>query len=182
MTKDPKHQKIIQERVFQQHAHPNKRLDVIKRQSKVNSSHSTKQTQGAFGEPAFQIKSGRGGEQSFSAILPPGRYGSPIAKGLPQHPSQEIRSAKIFCQACRERHFNGSCPLKTKPLESCPLCGLAHFGNLTACPHLQDEVQIRLMLDALRKSHEPKAKVDALVERLRKELYDRAALRKATRG
>jgi hypothetical protein len=59
------------------------------------------------------------------------------------------------CQACRNFHATGYCPLKIAGHENCGLCGLAHFGGLQTCPHLQSETQVRLMLDALRTSTEP---------------------------
>jgi hypothetical protein len=73
--------------------------------------------------------------------------------------------------------LQGRCKLKLKPVELCGLCGLAHFGISGTCPHLGSEVQIRLMLDALQKSNEPKAQVESVRQRLREELANRAMRR-----
>ena len=60
----------------------------------------------------------------------------------------------------------------------CRICGLAHFGFSRTCPNLSSEVQIRLMLDALENSSEPRMVVDQLRKILRKELAGRAGSRK----
>jgi hypothetical protein len=63
-------------------------------------------------------------------------------------------------------------------MEYCNLCGIAHFGcQPPACPHLSSNVQIRLMLDALRSSNEDPDHVAAATQLLRKELVQRAERR-----
>lgn len=64
------------------------------------------------------------------------------------------------CIACRQRHAIGLCPLKRAGVENCPLCGLAHFGRLRTCPHLNSPTQVRRMLEALSLSNERKELVD----------------------
>lgn len=49
---------------------------------------------------------------------------------------------------------------------------------MKSCPHLGSEVGIRLVLDALQRSTEPRATVNLAIERLRMELFDRAQKRK----
>ena len=68
----------------------------------------------------------------------------------------------------------GQCQLRVKGLDYCGLCGLAHFGISSSCPHLGSDIQIRLILDALSRSPEPKAVVDAVGKKLRQELAIRA--------
>lgn len=70
------------------------------------------------------------------------------------------------CPACDNRHIRGYCPLKIAGHELCGLCGTAHFGHQRICPHLNSEIQVRLMLKALDESPEP----SELIERARKML------------
>ncbi|KAJ5109208.1 hypothetical protein N7456_005883 [Penicillium angulare] len=65
------------------------------------------------------------------------------------------------CIACNRPHPSGQCPVKAAGVENCPLCGLAHFGGRRVCPHLHSKVQIDRMMDALRKSNEPRELVSA---------------------
>ena len=64
------------------------------------------------------------------------------------------------CLACNAQHPSGYCPLKLAGVEHCGLCGLAHYGAPAICPHLESETQVRLMLDALRMSTEPRELVE----------------------
>ena len=54
--------------------------------------------------------------------------------------------------------------------DHCNLCGVTHFGFSDKCLHYLSVVQIRVLLDSLRQSNEPKAKVDAARVVLRREL------------
>jgi chromodomain-helicase-DNA-binding protein 4 len=54
--------------------------------------------------------------------------------------------------------------------DPCQVCGVAHFGFSDKCLHYLSVVQIRVLLDSLRQSNEPKAKVDAARMVLRREL------------
>lgn len=74
---------------------------------------------------------------------------------LPLGTDGNLDSGPFECPACSNFHNAGSCPLKLAGTESCPLCGLAHFGGRRICPHLQSQIQVRRMLDALKKSKEP---------------------------
>ncbi|KAJ5217139.1 hypothetical protein N7468_010147 [Penicillium chermesinum] len=58
------------------------------------------------------------------------------------------------CPACSHVHAPGACPLKLAGTESCPLCGIAHYGGRRVCPHLQSRVQIKRMQQALKNSTE----------------------------
>jgi len=60
------------------------------------------------------------------------------------------------CLACGAVHLQGCCPLKRAGVEVCNLCGLAHFGYARICPHLNSVTQLRLMLEGLKDSIEPK--------------------------
>jgi chromodomain-helicase-DNA-binding protein 4 len=63
-----------------------------------------------------------------------------------------------LCYACGTKHLTGLCPLKRSGYERCGLCGLAHYGasQRRICPHLRSETQVRLMIDALKVSTEPR--------------------------
>lgn len=61
------------------------------------------------------------------------------------------------CLACDTEHLVGHCPLKHAGVESCPLCGIAHYGHFRTCPHLSSLTQCRRMLEALKQSPEPAA-------------------------
>lgn len=71
------------------------------------------------------------------------------------------------CVACNERHPVGYCRLKLAGVEHCGLCGIAHFGYARTCPHLQSEDEVRKMLEALRRSNEPRD----LVKEAKRYLY-----------
>lgn len=64
------------------------------------------------------------------------------------------------CIACKRRHPVGSCPLKLAGVELCPLCAQPHFGSVGVCPHIKSETMVRLMLDTLKQSPEPRELVD----------------------
>ncbi|OBT95840.2 hypothetical protein VE01_06068 [Pseudogymnoascus verrucosus] len=66
-----------------------------------------------------------------------------------------------LCLACDSMHAVGQCPLKRSGVEHCGLCGMAHYGFIqsgseAACPKFSSETQVRLMLDSLKMSTEPK--------------------------
>ena len=75
----------------------------------------------------------------------------------------------------------GQCPIQAKGAEKCGLCGLAHFSISRSCPHFSSEVQLRVMLDSLRTSKEPKPIRQALDDALRRELANRSMRKKNTR-
>ncbi|KAL8732186.1 MAG: hypothetical protein Q9166_002933 [cf. Caloplaca sp. 2 TL-2023] len=62
------------------------------------------------------------------------------------------------CLACDTIHIQGSCPLKFAGIERCGLCGQAHFGwgKRKACAYLHSLDECYKMLDALKKSEEPR--------------------------
>jgi hypothetical protein len=88
-------------------------------------------------------------------------------------PANQDRSAGTLiptwpkCQACTKFHPVGSCPLKVAGFELCPLCGIAHYGHARNCPHIRSETMVRLMLDTLKTSSEPRYLVDAATKYLR---------------
>lgn len=63
--------------------------------------------------------------------------------------------------------MTGYCALKRAGPEHCNLCGLAHYGTARTCPHLSSETQVRLMLDALKTSTEPRESIEAARSYLR---------------
>ena len=95
------------------------------------------------------------------------------------------------CLACGSMHAVGQCPLKRSGVEHCGLCGMVHYGYTqsgvgAACPHFSSETQVRLMLDALKMSTEPRDIVEParnylrgvignLVKRKKKEMELQAA-------
>ncbi|KFY07047.1 hypothetical protein V492_07495 [Pseudogymnoascus sp. VKM F-4246] len=77
-----------------------------------------------------------------------------------------------MCLACDSMHVVGQCPLKRSGAEHCGLCGLAHYGYVAsgvkaACPHFSSETQVRLMIDSLKMSTEPREIVDEARKYLR---------------
>ncbi len=103
---------------------------------------------------------------SSPAVLPSIRNGRPSGQNSPEP----------FCHLCQCSHNIGSCQLQIKGAEYCRLCGVAHFSLSQKCLHFCSDIQIRLMLDSLRTSKEPKPQIDAVREVLRRELA------KKTRG
>lgn len=71
------------------------------------------------------------------------------------------------CPACVRVHPVGSCPIKLAGVEHCGLCGIAHFGHARVCPHVRSETQVKLMIEALKQSAEPKHLVEAAMKYLR---------------
>ncbi|KFY26250.1 hypothetical protein V493_04199 [Pseudogymnoascus sp. VKM F-4281 (FW-2241)] len=70
------------------------------------------------------------------------------------------------CLACDSVHAVGQCPSKRAGVEHCGLCGMAHYGftqsgSEAACPSLSSEIQVRLMLDALKTSTEPRETIES---------------------
>jgi hypothetical protein len=71
------------------------------------------------------------------------------------------------CLACAGPHAPGYCPLKLAGVEYCPLCKMAHYGDGPVCPHLKSETQVRLMMEALKKSPEGRDVVEQAMVYLR---------------
>lgn len=76
------------------------------------------------------------------------------------------------CLACDSIHAVGQCPSKRSGAEHCGLCGLAHYGFIqsgsgAACPQFSSETQVRLMLDALKMSTEPRHIIEPARDYLR---------------
>lgn len=66
-------------------------------------------------------------------------------------------SDQFPCPACNNQygyHDIGHCPLKLAGVEYCNLCGLAHFAEGLLCPHLNSTIQLRILLDTIKKSPE----------------------------
>ncbi|PQE26814.1 hypothetical protein CJF31_00003499 [Rutstroemia sp. NJR-2017a BVV2] len=92
-------------------------------------------------------------------------------------PAPPTTARQPRCPQCSNIHILSG-PCKAEFMEYCNLCGIAHFGSQPpTCPHLNSNVQIRLMLDALRTSDEDPDHVAAAVQLLRKELAQRAERR-----
>lgn len=58
------------------------------------------------------------------------------------------------CPACDNYHPTGLCPLKIAGVESCPLCGIAHYGRVRICPHINSVTQLQAMQEAIKHSTE----------------------------
>ena len=58
------------------------------------------------------------------------------------------------CLACENYHRTGRCPLKEAGVEYCPLCGIAHYGRVRICPHLNSVTQLQAMNEAIKLSPE----------------------------
>jgi len=91
-------------------------------------------------------------------------HGANVAAGLALN---SVKGAQKKCVACDGTHETGYCPLKTAGVENCGLCGLAHYGHSRTCPHLSSEMQVRTMLEALKKSTEPKPLIQEAIKYLR---------------
>ncbi|KAF3909879.1 hypothetical protein ABW21_db0206901 [Orbilia brochopaga] len=70
-------------------------------------------------------------------------------------PTPPPRGIPVNCVLCKGTHMPGECPLRRIKVEKCLLCGLAHFGEATTCPHLSSITQIQAMLAAVKESNEP---------------------------
>ncbi|PBP15428.1 SNF2 family domain-containing protein [Diplocarpon rosae] len=89
--------------------------------------------------------------------------------GKPQRPNFDQ------CPRCRKRHPLGQCSLQAQASEECGFCGIPHSGFSRKCPCLCSEAQIRLMLDALPQSGEPRYRITAIEAALRSEIASRNA-------
>lgn len=58
------------------------------------------------------------------------------------------------CAACDDYHLTGRCPLKLAGVESCNLCGIAHYGRGRTCPHISSITQLQAMQEAIKHSPE----------------------------
>ena len=96
----------------------------------------------------------------------PGALMQPVAQA-PHHGYDGADDLPILCIACDKIHKEGYCPLKLAGVEFCGLCGLAHYGHARTCPHLQSVTQLRLMVDALKRSPEPKELKDLALSKIR---------------
>ena len=68
-----------------------------------------------------------------------------------------LYSTQAPCLACNELHATGFCPLKLAGVDTCALCGLAHYGSgrQRICPHLNSVTQCRVLLETIKQSNEP---------------------------
>jgi chromodomain-helicase-DNA-binding protein 4 len=64
--------------------------------------------------------------------------------------------------------------------EVCKLCRVAHFSFSEKCLHYLTAVQIRVILDSLRESKQPKAQIEAAREVLRRELVMKLNVKQQT--
>ncbi|KAE9377939.1 hypothetical protein N431DRAFT_435109 [Stipitochalara longipes BDJ] len=112
--------------------------------------------QNGLGEPIKDQRSA----PSYPPILPPIKNGR----------RDNQKHTENFCQVCQTRHVLGKCTLRTKGIELCNLCGVAHIGLSDKCLLYMSEPQIRILLDDLRQSNKPKAWVEEARVVLRREL------------
>jgi hypothetical protein len=123
----------------------------------------------------------RNGEGSSVHPIPPTiRNGYTKIEHSTQHYAQTDPAYAIqqYCAACNSVHLRGNCVVKDRLVEHCSRCGLAHFAISWNCPHLGHEVQIRHILDTLCRTKEPKTELQAVINRLRQELFLRAQSKK----
>ncbi|PVH85370.1 hypothetical protein DL98DRAFT_511838 [Cadophora sp. DSE1049] len=107
---------------------------------------------------------------------------APNGQGRRELPKQRQKISAPWCPECRSDHPIGQCPLRPQFTEICGICRMSHFGMGKSCPKMSSEVQIRLMLDSLNRSKEPRDQIDAAKKILEKALIDRGHERKARRG
>jgi hypothetical protein len=102
----------------------------------------------------------------------PRHYGSGTGGIGEQRISQGSHEDKAqFCAVCNFMHTPGFCPLHlARDRETCGLCCIAHYGIISACPGTASAVQIRLMLDGLRKSTESQSRIEIVRALLIREL------------
>ena len=81
--------------------------------------------------------------------------------------TSDATTARWLCPACHTAHPIGSCPLKIAGVERCNLCGIAHYGQARACPHLNSEEKVRAMIEALKHSSESRYLVDYALKYLK---------------
>jgi hypothetical protein len=94
----------------------------------------------------------------FNGVRVPAWYDPHFGTLVPEWPQ---------CLACTRRHPVGSCPLKLAGVELCPLCAQPHYGFARVCPHIKSETMVRLMLEALKHSPEPRELVEAAAKYLK---------------
>ena len=90
----------------------------------------------------------------------------PIAQ-YANDPASDAATARWLCPACHNAHPIGSCPLKIAGVERCNLCGIAHYGQARACPHLNSEEKVRAMIEALKHSSESRHLVEYALKYLK---------------
>jgi hypothetical protein len=121
----------------------------------VRTGPPTQGTQ-AHTTPGINAKHDRSGYGGIEArVVPQGSRGSSIQ----------------FCRTCKSAHAKGKCLAKlVRGLDHCRICGIAHFGISSSCPHLASVVELRLMLDALNRSKEPQEHIELARAVLTREL------------
>lgn len=78
---------------------------------------------------------------------------------LVQHIGSKKQIAEL-CHRCGCVHGPGQCRSGII-LDKCHLCGIADHSLTRVCPKLATYGQLRMMLDRLARSHEPKDRVEA---------------------
>ncbi|KAL9030888.1 MAG: hypothetical protein Q9196_001031 [Gyalolechia fulgens] len=117
--------------------------------TKELSDAKARRSRREYGDPVFK-------RVSVAPPVPLPLNTLPEQKGFSGSNNSAISGA--HCIACGAMHVQGSCPLKIAGTELCGLCGLAHYGAgfRKACPHLHSIEQCQLMLEAVKRSPEPR--------------------------
>ncbi|KAK9490449.1 P-loop containing nucleoside triphosphate hydrolase protein [Lipomyces doorenjongii] len=69
----------------------------------------------------------------------------------------------FICDGSHLTHEPGKCPLRTTPVEFCPLCGYAHLAGVQICPQFLSVNQLEFLINAVNESKEPEEfKIPAL--------------------
>ncbi|KAK9334161.1 P-loop containing nucleoside triphosphate hydrolase protein [Lipomyces starkeyi] len=61
----------------------------------------------------------------------------------------------FICDGSHLTHEPGKCPLRTTPVELCPLCGYAHLAGVQICPQFLSVNQLEFLINAVKESKEP---------------------------
>ncbi|KAK9321944.1 P-loop containing nucleoside triphosphate hydrolase protein [Lipomyces orientalis] len=61
----------------------------------------------------------------------------------------------FLCDGSHSQHEPGKCPLRTTPVEYCPLCGYAHLAGVQICPQFLSVDQLGFLMAAVNESKEP---------------------------
>ncbi|KAK9238865.1 P-loop containing nucleoside triphosphate hydrolase protein [Lipomyces kononenkoae] len=62
---------------------------------------------------------------------------------------------RLICNGLHLTHQPGKCPIRTAPVEFCPLCGYAHLSGIQICPQFLSVKQLDFLMNAVKESKEP---------------------------
>lgn len=135
-----------------------------------------------FANPLFRY--GPQVQHSGSCSIPARQNGGDAIPQAQTDRAAEMRQVIVIdddsepCSHCKAEHPVGECPQQQGGLEHCGLCSIAHLSVSRKCPQTATEVQLRLMLDSLKHSTEPKEHLAATKQLLKRELAERIRRKK----